>query len=130
MANLLRHEYRRLERSIARWDQERRPYRHLGARPRQSSTRNVAISFPDRAFGVAADWYDAAESEFSDLLVRDATAVEAVRIHKTSQTGRKNAGHARKYVRRHAAQRALGLPKGDRVQGDRVPAGVLELKAM
>jgi hypothetical protein len=125
MADLLRHEYRRLQRTVARWDEARRPYRQLGARSPGASARNAVIGFPDRAFGVAADWYDAGEPDLSELLVRHAMAVEAVRIHKTSETGRKNTGHARKYVRRHAAQRALGLP-----EGETQPAVTFALKAV
>ena len=115
MADLLRHEYRRLQRTVARWDEQGRPYRKLGLKHAVAGTRNVVIGFPDRAFGVAADWYDTGEPDLSDLLVRHATAVEAVRIYKTAETGRKGTGHARKYVRRHSAQRALGQPAGETV---------------
>lgn len=125
MAELLRHEYRRLERTATRWDEQQRPYRKLGGRSTEQGKRNVVLGFPDRAFGVVADWYDAGESKLSDLLVHHVMAVEAVRIHKTSETGRKNTGHARKYVRRHAAQRALGLP-----EGETQPAVAFTLKAV
>lgn len=113
MAALLRHEHGRLERTLVSCQQKGRPYRQLGDAPREACSRNAVILFPDRAFGVAADWYDAGDPDLSDLLVLDATAVEAVRIHKTSETGRPSNGHARKYVRRHAAQEALGIPAGD-----------------
>lgn len=125
MADFLRHEYRRLQRTLGRWDEHQRPYRKLGVRSPEASSRNVVIGFPDRAFGVAADWYDAADPELSNLLVQHVTSVDAVRIHKTSETGRKNTGHARKYVRRHAAQRALGLP-----EGEAIPAVAYALKAV
>lgn len=125
MTKLLRHEYRRLQRTVTRWDAHSRPYRKLRAPSSGSNSRNAVIGFPDRAFGVAADWYDEAEPALSDLLVHHATAVEGVRIHKTSDTGRKGIGHARKYVRRHAAQRALGLS-----EGETVPAVGYELKAV
>ena len=125
MAELLRHEYRRLERAVGRGDESQRPYRSLGERCAEPGTRNVVIGFPDRAFGIATDWYDKAEPHLCELLVRDTKAVEAVRIHKTSETGRKGRGHARKYVRRHVAQRALGLP-----EGDFVPAVAYELRAV
>jgi len=113
MADFLRHEYRRLQRTITRWDEHARPSRELSARALETSTRNVVIRFPDRAFGVTADWYEAGDPDLSDLLVHHARAVEAVRIHKTSETGRRNTGHARKYVRRHVAQGALGLSVGE-----------------
>lgn len=125
MAELLQHEYRRLEKAVMHWDETGRPYRRMATRPPKSDGRNSVISFPDRAFGVAADWYDKSDSGLSNLLVRDATAIEGVRLHRTSETGRGNIGHARKYVRRHSAQEAVGVPAGETV-----PAVAYELRVV
>lgn len=117
MVTLLTHEHQRLECALTRSDTGGPSYRKLEARTRGSAPRrNVVIAFPDRAFGVAADWYEMSDTPVSDLLAGDAAAVAAVRLHKTSEIKRRTDGHASKYVRRHAAQRALSLPQGEALE--------------
>jgi hypothetical protein len=125
IVRMLRHEHQRLERALTRSAGDKRSYRRLTSRvSRPNPKRNVVIAFPDRAFGVAADWYEKSDPRISDLLAHHAAALATVRLHKTSEIGRRTDGHSRKYVRRHTAQAALGIP-----EGEVVPAKSYELQA-